>query len=1192
MGRKKRNLPPRSKPPPNVNLPQEQSKIEPLAPSDCDSVKFEYDRARTALGRRNHAKALRIMKDACVRYKNCALVYRAAGYVQVEVASLIANNVAKQRYLKNALESARRAVSLSPNSLEFANFLVTLLYNASIDGQGYEEIVRECERALSIDDPIDPANESFHDDIHLDTVEDRIGYLRQALQSTVQKCVIASSPPSTENLEIQKAIQTPEENLEINDPVAAATLSEQESDSEDDDDDDDDDVNAKKNKVPKRMKDAARKMFTSKVMRMYQRLSYWNSMSVEKRRGFLVLRICDLREHFGAIKDGLAARTFSEAIGFAQKHKTWKFWPCCFCDEKFNDSNLRMQHIEQEHKKSKLRYVDPQEVDANWARMLVNGTWKPVDIPGAQKIIEEQSKRQSADLVGDSDANLQPPACQNDQKWPLSNNVERAKILERIHDVFLLLLRSNCLSKSNLEKVIEDAMDELRNFVPLLQIHIQGLHQTPLCICFLEVSKLKKILQFLHLVSYLCGLNKNPYKGSSSDDVLDEYKIEEIEIKERIVFNGDSSCLLMDERLLQGEIKSPANGDAVADDVSAATCTIHHEEVDVLPGSDALVPWLFGPSIGEALKSWTDIQKAMKHQVVKVIQQIENEFCLIETWRRKKSELENEKQALLAVESICIEELKKRTQVTMHIQQSYASLLRRRQGELNGANNDAMSQSSRFEFDAILSILIDAQTLNVEHSQLEAVLTGKSSLKSSDHMHQEDACITLAITRQLRKGPSAEFSRLQRLVMRILNVTRPQGVKFMQAPMHDYWFIILPLLKSFMLEQFEALVDEDAKQKADAVGEALLAEIALEDENNISKAGTDTKLPQKKLKSKKQKKNQRKKDPKVTQGDELYVLQEETEEQVHFPVGYDGDSPSSEIVVAVRAYELGLQGEELEHEVEEKTLQAHKDLPDTLGLGLINDGENNCFLNVIVQSLWHLRTFRGEFLSISKSVHVHIGDPCVVCAIYDIFTALREAANKGGAAVSPSNLRIALSKLKYNGNFQEGQMNDASEALLAILDILHQSFTCGSGSDYAESPFDELLKLANEHYCDSEVGGCGKLNNLHHILSTPPHVFTTVLGWSTKEDVDNISAILAALTTEIDIGVIYEGIDPGNKHSLISMVCYCPIHFICFVYSRAYEKWILFEDKTVKLIGGWDDVLALCKQTKLQPQVLFFEAEN
>ncbi|THG16551.1 hypothetical protein TEA_012123 [Camellia sinensis var. sinensis] len=1091
------------------------------------------------------------MKDACVRYKNCALVYRAAGYVQVEVASLIANNVAKQRYLKNALDSARRAVSLSPNSLEFANFLVTLLYNASIDGQGYEEIVRECERALSIDDPIDPANESFHDDIapyltdiHLDTVEDRIGYLRQALQSTVQKCVIASSPPSTENLEIQKAIQTPEENLEINDPVAAATLSEQESDSEDDDDDDDDDVNAKKNKVPKRMKDAARKMFTSKVMRMYQRLSYWNSMSVEKRRGFLVLRICDLREHFGSIKDGLAARTFSEAIGFAQKHKTWKFWPCCFCDEKFNDSNLRMQHIEQEHKKSKLRYVDPQEVDANWARMLVNGTWKPVDIPGAQKIIEEQSKRQSADLVGDSDANLQPLACPNDQKWPLSNNVERAKILERIHDVFLLLLRSNCLSKSNLEKVIEDAMDELRNFVPLSQIHIHGLHQTPLCICFLEVSKLKKILQFLHLVSYLCGLNKNPYKGSSSDDVLDEYKIEEIEIKERIVFNGDSSCLLMDERLLQGEIKSPANGDAVADDVSAATCTIHYEEVDVLPGSDALVPWLFGPSIGEALKSWTDIQKAMKHQVVKVIQQIENEFCLIETWRRRKSELENEKQALLAVESICIEELKKRTQVTMHIQQSYASLLRRRQGELNGANNDAMSQSSRFEFDAILSILIDAQTLNVEHSQLEAVLTGKSSLKSSDHVHQEDACITLAITRQFRKGPSAE-------------------------------------------EQFEALVDEDAKQKADAVGEALLAEIALEDENNISKAGTDTKLPQKKLKSKKQKKNQRKKDPKVTQGDELYVLQEETEEQVHFPVGYDGDSPSSEIVVAVRAYELGLHGEELEHEVEERTLQAHKDLPDTLGPGLINDGENNCFLNVIVQSLWHLRTFRGEFLSISKSVHAHIGDPCVVCAIYDIFTALREAANKGGAAVSPTNLRIALSKLKYNGNFQEGQMNDASEALLAILDILHQSFTCGSGSDYAESPFDELLKLANEHYCDSEVGGCGKLNNLHHILSTPPHVFTTVLGWSTKEDVDNISAILAALTTEIDIGVIYEGIDPGNKHSLISMVCYCPIHFICFVYSRAYEKWILFEDKTVKLIGGWDDVLALCKQTKLQPQVLY-----
>lgn len=45
-----------------------------------------------------------------------------------------------------------------------------------------------------------------------------------------------------------------------------------------------------------------------------------------------------------------------------------------------------------------------------------------------------------------------------------------------------------------------------------------------------------------------------------------------------------------------------------------------------------------------------------------------------------------------------------------------------------------------------------------------------------------------------------------------------------------------------------------------------------------------------------------------------------------------------------------------------------------------------------------------------------------------------------------------------------------------------------------ESSFDELIKQVerNDRFmCDPEVGGCGKMNYKHHILSTQPHVFTT-----------------------------------------------------------------------------------------------------
>lgn len=45
-----------------------------------------------------------------------------------------------------------------------------------------------------------------------------------------------------------------------------------------------------------------------------------------------------------------------------------------------------------------------------------------------------------------------------------------------------------------------------------------------------------------------------------------------------------------------------------------------------------------------------------------------------------------------------------------------------------------------------------------------------------------------------------------------------------------------------------------------------------------------------------------------------------------------------------------------------------------------------------------------------------------------------------------------------------------------------------------EGSFDELLnhvEMNHQLACDPEDGGCGKLNYIHHILSNPPHVFTT-----------------------------------------------------------------------------------------------------
>jgi hypothetical protein len=106
--------------------------------------------------------------------------------------------------------------------------------------------------------------------------------------------------------------------------------------------------------------------------------------------------------------------------------------------------------------------------------------------------------------------------------------------------------------------------------------------------------------------------------------------------------------------------------------------------------------------------------------------------------------------------------------------------------------------------------------------------------------------------------------------------------------------------------------------------------------------------------------------------------------------------------------------------------------------GLVNAGQNNCFLNVVIQAFWNIQAFWVRFKFTDETRHLHNKESCVFCPLKFLFSQYKYSTKD---AVPPTEVRQTLAQLFASDHrFQIGQMDDAAEAYSGILEHLHNSF--------------------------------------------------------------------------------------------------------------------------------------------------------
>ncbi|XP_010551196.1 PREDICTED: uncharacterized protein LOC104821865 isoform X2 [Tarenaya hassleriana] len=955
---------------------------------------------------------------------------------------------------------------------------------------------------------------------------------------------------------------------------------------------------------------------------------YWVGLSAERKKAVMKMNIKEFKSFVEELYGREGREALERGLKFAQESRRWKLWICRLCSNEFLRPAELKKHLEQYHVlrfRLSPNYVVPQKlvavkVDKVWAGKVTVGEWKPVDTVAAVR------------MISDNLADVKEFAYRDgwSKDWPSVDDEVRRNLLEGIQKILQLLVDLKILSSSVREWLVNFVAKHLR--VSLSFLEECGLDSTPQCLCFLGLHELDEVFR------YLGCFRLKPVDGTDliSQAINHAKELDDLwgrsRVKERINFDDKFSCLLLDKRLLTGKIKT-FDDEGTVGVVDSST----DPYTGVSPQGDEIVHWLCDCPLQDHCYDFRQPIRKYNLQIRSAIgRAIYSQHRTLAKKHQKKSQLQLYEATLRMAEKLCVDEDERRDNIPENQWKSYASILCDKCREI-GYGRISAGQA------CFLSVVVDILEQS-SRPTLRFIIADMIN-RISKHPNVEDRVVLMSIS-MLQKVVLEEIPLGDSKILLVIVSMKKLLDGLIELSAFDYRFDIIPLMKFFLHKTLKETISAEAaanllKEIDEENKQALLQERKtknnkLSRKEEVDKKGTSTQISSPM--------------DQIVEPEASVIPEPDTastlvkmEKDKHAEHASLEDKLSSErepFRVSENRKETELRDESSENRgIHLKSDFRTKD--EELSTQLVSAPLENAmrydlFLDIMLKALWHIKAFREETQRCRQPVHNHNHQEKrhVLCALQNLFSSfVTEQMND-------KNLhRFLLNELIVALEDSQSMETDAAELLMSVLEFLHYwkspshgeslatfLFTqeefermscnrCRRETNYkkqrsyglkicAESirefksafgymKFEDILKAIRmnfQMYCDTKTGGCGKRNYVCHDITKCPAIFIIELKWEKIEAGEEISEMAKALDTEIDISMLYKGVNLMTNYRLVSMIgCKGEEEYSCIAYEN--NRWGVTHDPLVKEeIGDWNSVVRFCTEREVRPQILFFEA--